>query len=33
MDALIRGAEWAQMGTNGAESAEVFSVEETQTAG
>jgi hypothetical protein len=32
MDALIRGAEWAQMGTNGTSPDVVFSVEETGTA-
>jgi hypothetical protein len=33
MDALLRRAEWAQMGTNEVEPGDVFSVEETKTAG
>jgi integrase len=33
MDALIRGADWAQVGTGGAEVAGTFSVEETKIAG
>ena len=32
MDALIRGAEWAQMGTNGAEYEEALPVEVTEEA-
>jgi hypothetical protein len=32
MDALIQGADWAPTGTNGAEPAAPFSVEETKTA-
>jgi hypothetical protein len=32
MDALLKGAEWAQMGTTGDQPADVFSVEKTKTA-
>jgi integrase len=32
MDALLRGADWAQMGTNGSEPIEPFPVEKTKTA-
>ena len=32
MDALIRGADWAQMGTNGVESEEPLPVEITKEA-
>jgi integrase len=33
MDALLQGADWAQMGTNGDQPVDVFSVEKTKTAG
>ena len=32
MDALIRGADWAQAGTNGVEAAEALSVEQIEAA-
>jgi hypothetical protein len=32
MDALIRGADWAQMGTNGSEPVGPFSMKKTETA-
>ena len=32
MDALLRGADWAQTGTNGSEPTEPFPVEKTKTA-
>jgi hypothetical protein len=31
-DALVRGADWAQMGTNGAEAVEALPVEATKEA-
>jgi hypothetical protein len=33
MDALLQGADWAQVGINGDQPADVFSVEKTTTDG